>query len=121
MTQITVTVPKLEDYPKLGDTHIVFREKADKAWNGLYNLAPSINIFSTQVNAMREEIETQRKTIEAKATLVVEKASIVENTTVTSGDAYSIGAVDEMMASLYLQTWELKANEIGIKILGVNK
>jgi len=120
MIQITVTVPKLEDYPKLGDTHIVFREKADKAWKGLYNLAPSINTFSTQANAMREEIEAERKIIEAKAILVAEKASIVQNTTVTSGDAYNIGAIDEMMASIYLQTWELKANEVGIKIEGVN-
>ncbi|MFK5975358.1 MAG: hypothetical protein QM493_02510 [Sulfurovum sp.] len=57
MTQITATVTPIADYPKLGDTHIIFREKADIAWNGLYVLAPQINSFIEQLNTVTEEID----------------------------------------------------------------
>jgi len=56
MAEITVTIPTITDYPKLGDTHAVFRQKADIAWNDLSNLIPKINEWSPQVNAVRDEV-----------------------------------------------------------------
>jgi len=65
MATITVTIPTITDYPKLGDTHTVFRQKADIAWNDLSNLIPKINQWSPQVNAVRDDVNTLRNETES--------------------------------------------------------
>jgi len=60
MANITTTIPSISDYPKLGDTHAVFRQKADIAWKDLANLIPKINEWSPQVNDVRDEVSAMR-------------------------------------------------------------
>ena len=55
MQTITVTIPPISDYPKLGDAHEVFRQKADTAWRDLSNMVPQINDWSAQVNQVGEQ------------------------------------------------------------------
>ena len=55
---IDITIPTIRDYPKLGDTHNVFRQKADIAWTDLSNLIPVANKWSAQVNTTKNEMES---------------------------------------------------------------
>jgi len=60
MGLITTVVPIISDYPKLGDTHDVFRQKADIAWNDLSNALPTLNVFADEANDLRNEVNTLR-------------------------------------------------------------
>ena len=63
MATITTVIPEITDYPQIGDTHEVFRQKADTAWTDLSNAIPKINEWSTQANDVRSEINGMRETV----------------------------------------------------------
>jgi len=58
MKTITVIVPPISDYPKLGDSHEIFRQKADVAWRDLAGMVPPLNEFRGQANALAADVNT---------------------------------------------------------------
>jgi len=56
MSKITQHIQPITDYPKLGDSHEIFRKKADIAWHDLSVAIPQMNSWATQANDLRDEV-----------------------------------------------------------------
>jgi len=63
MPKITQKIQIIRNYPKLGDTHEVFRQKADIAWNDLAIVIPQINQWAIEANNLRDEVNGLRNDI----------------------------------------------------------
>lgn len=107
MAYITTQLPYISDYPKLGDTHQVFRQKADIAWNDLANFAPKANEWRSQVNAVRDEMNTFRNDTANKHSDVVSKwqdvgtkYNKVMNYIIPTNSTYDASAIDNMNNSV---------------------
>ena len=64
MGQITQNITGISDYPKIGDTHDVFRQKADIAWNDLANMAGELNNYKDQANSLRDDVNSWYLSVE---------------------------------------------------------
>lgn len=88
--QIDTNIPIIEDYPRLGDIHSVFREKADIAWAGLYALAPKLQQFAQEANALSDEVNTWGISLQ-------DAIYILENTVIPTETTYSFGQIDAFL------------------------
>jgi hypothetical protein len=60
MPKITQKIQSIRDYPKIGDTHETFRQKADIAWTDLATAIPQMNQFGIEANNLRDEVNNAR-------------------------------------------------------------
>jgi len=58
--KITQKIQPISDYPKLGDTHEIFRKKADIAWRDLATAIPQMNQWAIEANNLRDEVNDLR-------------------------------------------------------------
>ena len=107
MATITQIIPMIRDYPKLGDTHNVFRIKADIAWTDLASLVPDVNIWSTQVNDVGREMSNLKdETLEYKNKALNYKvaaedaANRAEAVVIPTETTYSLNDLESALNSL---------------------
>ena len=95
---ITQEIQIIRDYPKLGDTHEIFRQKADICWTDLATAIPQINVWGEQVNTLANDITT-------KTNLVTDKTQIIEDNLI---------AIDTVSSNIY------NVNQVGNNVENVN-